>query len=114
MKTFFPNQEYFQKSPIQLQNDQGDWCNVTALITKLANTRKLAFDADVNIECADEHLIRTNNLDCTFAKDIGIGDKIELINNSLHVSVMKKLRTMKLYMICKLIQNHIYMRLLME
>jgi hypothetical protein len=75
--TFITNEEFLQKTQIQLQDAENNWKNVPALIKKRAKIVKLTFSDNSFIECADKHLIRIFGDDCKLAKDIQIGEEIQ-------------------------------------
>jgi hypothetical protein len=58
---FNENQEYFQKEKIQIQNENGDWKNITGMITKKDKTRKISYDSGDTSNTALKHLILTKN-----------------------------------------------------
>ena len=74
---FIVNEEYSQKTNIQIQNEKNEWCKVPALIKKKAKIVKLTFSDYSFIECADNHLIRLFSDTCKYAKDIEVGEEIQ-------------------------------------
>ena len=70
------NQEYFQKTKIQIQNEHGEWCSVIGLITKKDKLRILKWSDGSTTECADKHWIRVYGEHCKLACDFEYGDEI--------------------------------------
>lgn len=70
------DQEYFQKKPIEIQNESGDWCPVVGLITKKDRLRVLKWSDGSITECADKHWIRVQETHCRLAAAFKVGDEI--------------------------------------
>lgn len=57
---FVENIEVFQKTKISAKNQNGEWCDVTGLITKKDEISKLTFSSGEILRAANKHLIRPN------------------------------------------------------
>ena len=71
------DQEYIQKTHIEIQNEQGNWCSVMGFITKQDKLRILEWSDGSTTKCADKHWIRTIGNKCKMASDFKVGDEIE-------------------------------------
>jgi hypothetical protein len=85
--------EYLQKSKIQIQDENNNWCNVPALIKKESATRRLTFSDESFIECADKHLIRISGTTCEYAEDVLPGDEIQKTNGTFLICMSNELLT---------------------
>jgi endopeptidase Clp ATP-binding regulatory subunit ClpX len=80
---FVSNQPYNQKAPIYLQDQNGIWSSVSALITKFDNIRELTWANETTTLCADSHLIRTSGTNCKLAVNFNVGDMITLADGQV-------------------------------
>jgi ATP-dependent Clp protease ATP-binding subunit ClpX len=71
------DQEFFQRTPIEIQNEDGEWCSVRGLIIKQDRIRRLAWSDGSVTRCADQHWIRTHGDHCRLAASFEVGDEIE-------------------------------------
>ena len=78
--SFKTDEEYFQSTPIRVQNEDGEWIPVNGLITKLAKSLIITLDDEKTICCAENHIIRVSSSTLKYAKDLRIGDSIERFN----------------------------------
>lgn len=78
---FEENQEFFQKTPIKIQDENGNWIDVKALITKKDKIRTLEFENGDEIKTADRHLICVDKKNCRQISELQIGDKILKAND---------------------------------
>lgn len=74
---FETDKEYFQNTPIQIKDENGNWVEVKGLITKLAKSLSITLDGYKVLTCAENHIIRVNKNTMKFAKDLKIGESIE-------------------------------------
>jgi len=68
---------------MQIQDEFNVWQNVPALMTKNSNINKITFSNNVNLRCADKHLLRTSGIECKFANDFKVGDTVTTSDNIL-------------------------------
>lgn len=78
---FENEQEYFQKTPLQIQNENDEWVSIKGLIKKESTTVKIEIDNSTEIICADKHLIQLNNGNMKYAHCLVEGDKLQNGNN---------------------------------
>lgn len=74
---FVNDEEYFQKSNIQMRDENNEWKNVSGLITKTDNkVCVLTWSDNSKTRCAAKHRIRVNEYNCKLADEFVIGDEI--------------------------------------
>lgn len=76
-KTSFKNDvEYFQKTPIEIQNEKNEWISIKGLIQKQSKVIKLELDATESLICADKHLLKNADNELVFAEELEHGDTL--------------------------------------
>jgi midasin (ATPase involved in ribosome maturation) len=73
---FKQEQEVYLQSTIKIQDQNQNWIDVSAAITKQCNGIEITFDSGKILRCANKHRISYNNKDCVFVEDLNIGDVI--------------------------------------
>lgn len=73
---FETDKEYFQTTPIQIQNENGEWIPVKGLISKVAKAVIITLDKTKVLRCAANHIIRVDGENLKFAKDLKLGETI--------------------------------------
>jgi len=76
------NEFYNQDSRIEIKDENGNFVNVSALITKKDTITSLDLDNDDVIKTASNHLIAPDRKNCVFVKDINEDDVIQLEKDS--------------------------------
>lgn len=76
------NEFYNQDSRIKIKDENGNFVNVSALITKKDTITSLELDNDDVMKTASNHRIAPDRKNCVFVKDINEGDAIQLENDS--------------------------------
>jgi len=84
--TFVPEHEQFLNSEIQIKDENDNWVEVNAAITKETTGRKITFDSGDTISAADKHLIHDGE-ECLYFDSLQTGDIICKQNGS-EVSVL--------------------------
>jgi hypothetical protein len=72
---FIPEQEQFLNSSIQIKDENDNWVEVNAAITKETFGRKVSFDTGDVISAADKHLIHDGE-ECVYLDSLHPGDVI--------------------------------------
>lgn len=78
--------EYFQNTPIQVLDENGNWIDVKGLIKKEAHSLHIEFDAIGSITMAKNHLVMNDDKTLKYAKDLVNGDR--LFNSSGETSIV--------------------------
>lgn len=73
---FTPNKEYFHNQSIQMMDENSQWCDVPALITKTDTKNIIRWSDNSTTECATNHWIRVQNDVCWKAFAFKTGDEI--------------------------------------
>lgn len=87
--TYKLDQEYFQKTPIQILDENSKWIDVNGLITKKSEIYILELDGIEYLKCADKHLIMTNDGLKTVDTLVN-GDIIVTPNENIHITNIVK------------------------
>lgn len=66
---------YYQKTPIQVKDENGEWIDVVGLIKKQSPIYRVTLDTGIEFEAADKHLIFVGDR-CEFVQDLKRGDEI--------------------------------------
>ena len=73
-------QEYFQKTPLQILDENKVWVSINGLIQKKSNVIKFELDVDKTLVCADKHIMVVDGINTKYAKELKIGDYISNVN----------------------------------
>lgn len=76
---FSPGREQFLNTPLQIQDENGEWIDITAAITKEDTGREVKFDNGDSLKAADKHLI-FNGETCIFLDSLNVGDSLKKAN----------------------------------
>ena len=86
--SFYPEQEEFLNTSVQIQDEFGAWANINAAITKQTTGRKIEFSTGDTVSAADKHLIHDGE-ECVYLDSLQMGDVIfkqdqytHLVNNT--------------------------------
>lgn len=72
---FEPEQEQFLSNPLKIRDENSEWIDINAAITKRTTGRQLKFTNGDIIKAADKHLI-FDGTQCVFLDDLQVGDTI--------------------------------------
>jgi len=73
---FEPEQEQFLNSTVRIPDENGNWIQVTAAITKQDDGLSIKFNNGDEIKAARKHLVYDGN-SCVFLESLNIGDHIQ-------------------------------------
>lgn len=105
---FVPEQEQFLNSLIQIQNENSEWINIPAAITKQDEGLKITFNNGDVIKGAKKHLISTGD-SCVFLSMLAIGDTITKANGEIiAVSVITSIADTIFYDLSVDSETHLY------
>lgn len=70
---------------ISIQDEDGDWCLVTHLITKYDDIRDITFSDGSWVGCGESHRLRTKNQTCAFASELYTGAALQSAKSTVYV-----------------------------
>jgi len=74
------NEEYFQSTPIEIQDENGVWIAVNGLIKKEDHVIELEIGVDKKLICAETHLIMMQDKTLKYVKDLELSDIVMNVN----------------------------------
>ena len=74
------DKEYFQKTPIQVMDENNNWVDVKGLITKTSQMINIEIDTDGHIDCAETHLVQLEDSTLKYANELELGERLANIN----------------------------------
>jgi len=77
------NEEYFQKTPIKILDENNEWVSIKGLIKKESSALDIEIDSPENIIMANEHILKVNDV-LKYANELYIGDAINRVNNETY------------------------------
>lgn len=78
-------QEYFQKTPLQILNENTEWVSINGLIQKKSKVIKFELDVDKTLVCADKHIMLVDGSNTKYANELKIGDYISNVYGSHYI-----------------------------
>ncbi len=72
--TFKNDEEYFQKSTLEILDDSDNWISINGLIKKESQSLELEINHSTKIVCAENHIIQLAYGSLVFAKELSVGD----------------------------------------
>lgn len=70
------DEEYFQKTQIQVLDEHHKWIDVKGVITKQAEMLHVEVDADESFDCAKTHLVQLEDGSLKYSKDLKLGERL--------------------------------------
>ncbi len=91
---FKENEEYFQKTKLQVKDENNNWVNIKGLITKKDKIRNIKFNSGEEIKVADKHKI-FNGKKCIMVHKLQKEDKI-INSKGIELKVTSNILTNKI------------------
>lgn len=91
--SFEPDIEHYLDFNIQIQDENNDWIDIDAAITKNDMGLEIIFDSGITLKAAKKHKICIDKKRCKYVDDLKIGDIIKDVNNISHK--IKKIKNTK-------------------
>jgi len=108
---FRRDEEYFQQTPIQIQNEYGEWIDIKGLIVKEDNLIKLEINATEYIITTDNHILMLDDHTLKKVNKLSIGDRLYNIDEN-HMAVVTNIENLYeqglLYDVEVDSENHLY------
>jgi len=108
---FRRDEEYFQRTPIQIQDEVGKWVDIKGLIVKEDNLIKLEIDAIENIITTDNHILMLDDQTIKKVNELSIGDRLYNVDEK-HMAVVTNIENLNeqglLYDVEVNSENHLY------
>lgn len=105
---FVPNQEQFINSDLKIQDENNNWININAAITKEDQGLEIKFETGESIKGAKKHLV-FNGENCQFLDSIVFGNKIKKSNgDTIVVSSVTDINDTLFYDLSVESDSHLY------